>query len=281
MRSDSPAPAAHPPPPPPAQDSSRRALAGRRIVVTAGPTWVWLDAVRYLGNRSSGRTGIAIARACAELGAEVDLALGPVGVVRTPTGVRLHRFESFHDLHSILRSLIGSRPPEAIVHAAAVSDYEPVEVEPSKLPSAQPELVLRLRPTVKLSHELRHWAPGSILVTFKLEVDLSEDDLLERARESGQAAGADYVVANDLGRYRAGRHPALVLRCGEVVARPGTTRALAEILAARLAADLRPPVSPAPFSTRNSLHCAGDLDRTPVDRNIEAADAAAGSGTAP
>lgn len=214
-------------------------LTRRQILVTAGPTWVMIDAVRHLGNVSSGRTGVEIAGELARRGAEVHLLLGP-GRIPAPQidRVRVTHFVTFDDLHRLVRTEVGSRRYDAVVHAAAVSDYRPVEEIAGKLDSGEEELILRLRRTPKIVDEIKTLDPEILLVKFKLEVVRGEDELLRIARESGLRSRADLVVANDLSEKEAERHVAYLLRGEEVVSRVETTpdlaRALADELAQRL-----------------------------------------------
>lgn len=217
-----------------------RSLSGRRVLVTAGPTWVFLDAVRHIGNLSSGRTGLDIARALAESGAAVTLLLGPGRV--QPTAEDRERMEvvpfvTFDDLHGLVRERVGSRGYDALIHAAAVSDYRPVEEAPGKLPSGEEELVLRLRRTPKIVDEVKGLDPGIFLVKFKLEVGRSEAELLEIARESGSRSRAALVVANDLTQIGQERHVAYLVD-GPRVRRCETTSELAGALVDELAGRL-------------------------------------------
>lgn len=228
-------------------------LAGRRVLVTAGPTQVPIDSVRFISNVSSGRTGIEIARVAAALGAEVTLLLGPGRVCPAPhSGFRTIEFVTFDHLHGALRHHVGSHAYDALVHAAAVSDYRPVAEERGKLPSDDEELILRLRRTPKLVDEVRSLDPEILLIKFKLEVSREEPELLEIARKSRAASDADFLLANDLARLTATEHPALLVdRAGKVVSRMGTTEELAERLCRTMAAELcsrQPRTAPIPAS---------------------------------
>jgi phosphopantothenoylcysteine decarboxylase/phosphopantothenate--cysteine ligase len=210
-------------------------LEGRRVLVTAGPTRVPIDAVRHIGNVSSGRTGLQIARAVASAGAEVALLMGAgtVPVADTP-GLRLERFVTFDDLHVAMRRHVGSEAYDAVIHAAAVSDYQLAEIVGGKISSSEPELVLRLRPTPKIVDEVRGLDPHIVLVKFKLEVGLSEAELLEVARRSGTRSDADLVVANDLELVTEREHHAWILNRSGLAARVHTTEELAIQLIAQL-----------------------------------------------
>ncbi|MFN3650926.1 MAG: phosphopantothenoylcysteine decarboxylase [Armatimonadota bacterium] len=207
-------------------------LAGRRLLITAGPTWVPLDAVRYLGNTSSGRTGVTIARRAAELGAEVTLLLGPVQeppAESSLAGACVRRYVTFDDLHTAVRELAGSGRFDAMIHAAAVSDYLPANVETGKIPSAG-ELTLRLVPAPKIVDEVKRLDPKLVLVKFKLEVARSRDELIRIASRSRERSRAELIVANDLTGLTADRHPALILDEHGVQASVETNAELAERL---------------------------------------------------
>jgi phosphopantothenoylcysteine synthetase/decarboxylase len=213
-------------------------LQGRRILVTAGPTWVRIDAVRHLGNISSGRTGLEIARTLVDRGAEVTLLFGPGRVLptlRDEGSIAIRPFETFDDLYGLVKIHVGAGGYDAMVHSAAVSDYEPLEVNAGKLSSEAEELVIRLRRTPKIVDEVKELDPNVFLVKFKLEVGKSEEELVRIARESALRSRADLIVANDLTGLGQGRHAALILVGDEVVARCATNEELAEKLAEQLA----------------------------------------------
>lgn len=208
-------------------------LNDRRILVTAGPTWVPIDAVRHLGNFSTGRTGLIIARRAAEMGAEVTLLLGPGRVCPTDadrTNLRIIDIVTFDDLYRAVRDMLPEGRFDALIHTAAVSDFQPVDVHPGKLPSGEEELVIRLRPTPKIVDEVRGLDPDIVLVKFKLEVGRTDEELLEIAAQSRRRSDADLIVANDLARMSPQRHPAVILDREGIAARVETTEELADRL---------------------------------------------------
>lgn len=147
---------------------------------------------------------------------------------------------TFDDLHAALRHHVGSGAYDALVHAAAVSDYRPVSEERGKIASDHEELVLRLRRTPKLVDEVRALDRTILLVKFKLEVARSEAELLEIARQSRAASDADFLLANDLAQMTDAAHPALLIdRAGDVIARMDTTMELAQGVCDALTAELR------------------------------------------
>lgn len=214
---------------------AHESLSGKQVLVTAGPTWVKIDAVRHIGNVSSGETGAAIARELSSRGAAVHLLLGPARIPppNLPGG-RVTPFVTFDDLHQLIRAEVGSGRYDALVHAAAVSDYRPVEEVRGKLPSGEEELLLRLRRTPKIVDEVKSLDPDILLVKFKLESGRAEEELLRIARESGIRSRADLVVANDLSEKQGGRHVAYLLSAAGT-RRVETTKELAIVLADALA----------------------------------------------
>jgi phosphopantothenoylcysteine synthetase/decarboxylase len=217
-------------------------LSDRRILVTAGPTWVRIDAVRHIGNLSSGRTGLVIARALSDAGAHVLLLFGPGRTLLTAEDRRrmhVEEFITFDELHVAVRRHVGSGGFDAMIHAAAVSDYRPVSEEVGKLPSGERELVLRLRPTPKIVDEVRGLDSGILLIKFKLEVGRSPEELMRIAAESRERSDADLVVANDLSAMDPRRHPAYILDRSGLVNTVGTTDELAQALVNELSRRLQ------------------------------------------
>lgn len=166
-------------------------------LVTAGPTQEPIDAVRYLGNRSSGRMGIAIAEALAARGHAVELLLGPVSapIDEEPArGIAIHRFRTTADL----AALLARRWPSAdlLVMAAAVADFRPAGGPlPAKLERGA-RLLLELEPTPDLLATCAATRrPGQTLVGFALE---ERARLVERALAKLRRKGADAIVANPL-----------------------------------------------------------------------------------
>jgi len=218
-------------------------LAGRRILITSGPTRADIDAVRYISNRSSGRLGCRIAEEALARGAAVTFVAGADSLVpeRKVDALRVLRVATVADvLETLERELTaGAGPPDAIVHAMAVLDYVPAETIAQKTPSGREEWTVRLVRAPKVIRRVRNWAPASCLVQFKLEVGLTEQELCRAALESLKGNRADLVVANDLTQIRDEVHPALILTPdGTVLARPATKSAIAhalcDVLAQRL-----------------------------------------------
>ncbi len=171
----------------------RGPLAGRRVLVTAGGTREPLDAVRFLGNRSSGRMGMALARAAHALGARVTLLLGPTELP-PPEGMRVERFESTEELATMVDG--AAADSDLVIMAAAVSDFRPAGPWPEKWKKEKGVPTVELEPTVDILAELgRRKKEGQILVGFALETG-DDEHLEEEARRKLHRKALDFIVGN-------------------------------------------------------------------------------------
>ncbi len=170
-------------------------LRGRRVLVTAGPTFEDLDPVRYLGNRSSGRMGIAVAAEAARQGAEVTLVLGPTDV-EPPASVRTVRVRSAREMHAAVTQARDTA--DAVVMSAAVADYTPAGGPAAdKVKKQDGSLTVTLERTVDILADLGRWRAGRalpVLVGFAAETT----GLLEYAARKREAKQVDLIVANDV-----------------------------------------------------------------------------------
>ena len=221
-----------------AQGRRRGGLAGRHVLVTAGPTRAPLDRVRYIANRSSGATGVAVARALRRRGARVHLVYGP-GTAPPPAGVEVVRVETPEEMRQAALAVLRKHRVAAAVLAAAILDYVPAEFHDGKLPSGR-RLTLELVPTPKLIAELVQTAPQMATVGFKLEYGRSDEELIAIARAHIERYHLTAVLANDLARMAAEEHPALLVcldgRVETVEGAEGIGRAIAGHLQRVLAA---------------------------------------------
>ena len=168
-------------------DNTRR-YAGKRVLVTAGPTREPLDPVRFLSNRSTGRMGFALAAFAKNAGAEVTLVSGPVDL-DPPVGCRVFDVETAEEmLAAVARELPGH---DMLVMAAAVADFQPTAMEETKIARAGAPASMALKPTPDIINSVRDGFSG-ILVAFALQA--GED--LEPARKKMRGKGADYIVVN-------------------------------------------------------------------------------------
>lgn len=179
------------------------AWAGRSILVTAGPTCEDIDPVRYLGNRSTGRMGYALAAEAAARGARVLLVSGPTAL-DPPDGVELSAVRGAGEMHAEVVRLAFEGDVDAVVMAAAVADYTPAEgARSAKIRKSDGEMALRLRRTPDVLAELgarRGDADRPVLVGFAAETG----DAVEGARAKLVRKRVDLVVANDVTEPGAG-----------------------------------------------------------------------------
>jgi phosphopantothenoylcysteine decarboxylase/phosphopantothenate--cysteine ligase len=175
-------------------------LRGRRVVVTAGPTHESIDPVRYLGNRSSGKMGFALAAEAARRGAIVTLVAGPT-TVDPPENVETVRVGSAADMH---REVVDrASTADVVIMAAAVADYTPMQVATEKIAKSAETLTIQFTPTVDILAELgrnRGSRDRPLLVGFAAETH----DVVAKARLKRQTKGMDLIVANDVSRSDAG-----------------------------------------------------------------------------
>jgi phosphopantothenoylcysteine decarboxylase/phosphopantothenate--cysteine ligase len=179
-------------------------LGGRRVVVTAGPTWEAVDPVRYLGNRSSGKMGYALARAAARRGAQVTLVSGPTAI-EPPVGVLVERVESAREMAAATER--AAAEADVVVMAAAVADFRPATAAAQKIKKRAagdaPAIALAVNPDVLGGLGAARAARGAarpLLVGFAAETE----KVVEYAREKLLAKKCDLVVANDVSQPDAG-----------------------------------------------------------------------------
>jgi len=177
-------------------DAPESALRGLRVLVTAGPTYEDIDPVRFVGNRSSGRMGFAVAEEAARRGARVTLVAGPTAL-EPPPSAAVVRVRSAAEMHDAVLRRAGE--VDVVVMAAAVADYAPEGVSTGKLAKTEPSITVRLTRTRDVLAELGTMraglgSAGPVLVGFAAETD----DVLRRAREKRAAKQVDLIVANDV-----------------------------------------------------------------------------------
>jgi phosphopantothenoylcysteine decarboxylase / phosphopantothenate---cysteine ligase len=175
-------------------------LAGQRVLVTAGPTYEDFDPVRFIGNRSSGKMGFAVAREAVQRGARVALITGPTALDPPPVA-ELVRVRTAAQMHEAVMARAGDA--DVVVMAAAVADYAP-DRAPQKVPKVGETLTLVLHPTPDILGDLglrrRASTRGPVLVGFAAETQ----DVVTRARQKREKKYVDFIVANDVARTDAG-----------------------------------------------------------------------------
>lgn len=169
----------------------RQDLAGKRILVTAGPTRETIDPVRYLTNRSSGRMGFAIAAAAAERGAEVTLIAGPVDL-DTPNGVRRVDIRSSAELCAAVEAAFENC--DALIMAAAPADFTPEQAAAHKIKKDGEGLTLSLKPTVDILKRMGERKRHQLLMGFAAETQALE----QNARAKLEKKNLDFIAGNDV-----------------------------------------------------------------------------------
>ena len=187
-------------------------LAGKRILITSGSNAETVDPIRILTNRSSGKTGVALALEARRRGAEVTL----VHRFLQDIPVRQVYAESAKEMLDAVLAEV-AKGCDALISAAAVADYT-LDPKAEKIKSGQ-ELVLRLMPTQKIIKTVREAYPHLKIVGFKAETGVTDKELALRAQRSMQGAGLDLVVANDVARGGMGTDDNRVLIIDRLVQR--------------------------------------------------------------
>jgi phosphopantothenoylcysteine decarboxylase/phosphopantothenate--cysteine ligase len=217
------------------QDALTADLAGRHVVVSAGGTREHLDPVRFLGNRSSGRQGYALAAAALARGAEVTLVAANVALA-DPAGAKIVRVVSTRDLREAV--LGAADDADAVVMAAAVADFRPVQRHESKIKKTDddpPPVQLVRNPDVlaELSHHRRR--AGQVIVGFAAETGDETGDVLAHGRAKLARKGCDLLVVNEVGErlgFEVEHNAAVVLGAdgSEIDVPSGPKAALADVV---------------------------------------------------
>jgi len=168
-------------------------LSGKTLVVSAGPTYEAIDPVRFIGNHSSGKMGIAIADEAVKMGATVHLILGPSNLSPKQSGVQVERVVSTNDMYQAVTSI--APKADIIIMAAAVSDYTPIEVSKEKIKKKGGEFSIPLKRTQDILQHLGKQKPAKqLLIGFALE----SNNGLTNAQAKLQKKNLDLIVLNSL-----------------------------------------------------------------------------------
>ena len=194
-------------------------LEGKSILITSGPTRGYIDAVRYISNKSTGKLGATIAIEALKRDACVTFVYGTGSSVPNITlsgkdrtrRLTLIEIETIDDLLITIQEKLKGKAFDAIVHAMAVLDYSPEKQSEGKITSNKDTLTIHLLKTPKVIKQIRTLCPHAFLIGFKLEVGLSKDELIERAYVSMIESGADLVVANNQNEIVGDKHRAYLI----------------------------------------------------------------------
>lgn len=170
----------------------KKDLQGKKVMITAGPTYEKIDPVRFIGNYSSGKMGFALAEECARRGAEVQLIAGPVSVTAKHPNIQRINVESCEDMY---QAAVEAFPQcDAAILCAAVADFKPATVAGQKIKREKEDLVIRLAPTHDIAATLGQMKQGQILVGFALETN----DETANAQKKLERKNLDFIVLNSL-----------------------------------------------------------------------------------
>lgn len=177
-------------------------LAGKKVMITAGPTYERIDPVRFIGNYSSGKMGYALAECCAERGAEVTLISGPVSITAKHPNIRTISVESAEEMYQAAINEFGSS--DAAILCAAVADFTPELKADKKIKREKDDLIIKLKPTQDIAAALgKLKKDNQVMVGFALETN----DEVEHAKDKLERKNLDFIVLNSLNDKGAGfRH---------------------------------------------------------------------------
>lgn len=179
--------------------SKQKDLKGKKIMITAGPTYEKIDPVRFIGNYSSGKMGYALAETCAERGAEVTLISGPVNLNVNHPAIKRIDVESAEQMYQAARETYPQM--DAGILCAAVADFTPEVAADHKIKREKDDLVLRLKPTCDIAATLgKEKKKGQLLIGFALETN---DEVLH-AQDKLSRKNFDFIVLNSLNDKGAG-----------------------------------------------------------------------------
>ena len=178
-------------------DAKKGPLYGKKVVVTAGPTREHIDPVRFISNPSSGKMGLAMAKAAHRLGGHVHLVHGPISL-SIQEGIQCYSVVSAQDMFEQVKAL---HPADLFIKAAAVSDFRPITQHDHKVKKTQGESHISLASTPDILQWIgNHKPPHTISIGFAMETT----DLLEQARAKRTKKNADWIVANYIGTQQQG-----------------------------------------------------------------------------
>jgi phosphopantothenoylcysteine decarboxylase/phosphopantothenate--cysteine ligase len=184
--------------------TARRDFSRLRVLVTAGATLEYVDPVRVLTNRSSGKMGIAIAEEALDRGAEVTLVYGS-GQATPPSTARVISVETTDQMYDAVISELKSKKYDVTIAVAAAADWTPEKPFSHKVSThTVHSLGLKLKPTKKIIDNVKRVSPKTFLMAFRAEYKLSKNELIESAHKRLLEAHADLIAVNDVGKHGVG-----------------------------------------------------------------------------
>ena len=191
-----------------------------------------LDGVRFISNHSTGRFGTLMAEAALKKGATVGFIFGKGSLTPKPhPRLTLMPVETNDDVEKTLKYLLKKTKWDALIHAMALLDFKPKKVKRGKTKTKNGVWKVKLVPTLKIITEIKKWAPKIFLVGFKLEMGVSQTELIRRAKKLIRESGADLVLANQLTEGKDASHLGLLLnKKGNVIVKKRGKNNLARLI---------------------------------------------------
>ena len=174
----------------------KKDLQDMTVLITAGPTIEYIDDIRYITNKSSGKMGFALARDAVRRGAHCILISGPSNLT-PPAGCKYISVETTKDMLNAVTTQLKEKNIDVFISAAAVADWKMKKQAKGKVPSSK-KFSIELSPTEKIIEKVKKLSPATVLVAFKAEHGLNEKQLTAKSYERLQQVHADYIVANDV-----------------------------------------------------------------------------------
>jgi phosphopantothenoylcysteine decarboxylase/phosphopantothenate--cysteine ligase len=172
-------------------------LAGKNVLITAGPTAEPIDTVRVLTNQSSGKTGILLAKEMISAGARVTLVYGP-GTEEPPRGAKIIPVKTIQQMFDAVKKELKAKKFDIAILSAAPADYTTTPAK-SKIKSDKPSITIKLQKAPKIINSIKKIQKEIFLVGFKAETNISRQNLIKLAKEKLRESNSDLIVANDIG----------------------------------------------------------------------------------
>ncbi|CAM3972074.1 phosphopantothenoylcysteine decarboxylase [Catellicoccus marimammalium] len=217
------------------------------VLITLGGTSEPIDSVREIRNQATGKLGILCAKKAVQLGYQVIVVVSTTVdsalLESLPSCVQVHRIQGVLDLQTTLKKILEQNTIEIVIHTMAVSDYfvagaynqDQQLLQGSKISSDEEVLWLKLEKAPKVIQEIKQWQKDVFLVGFKLLVDATKDELIQKAKAQEVAAKSDLVVINNLSEISETKHQADIVHEGKILATAQTKQELVEQLFSTIA----------------------------------------------
>lgn len=173
-------------------------LAGKQVLITAGPTIEYIDPVRVITNQSTGTTGVLLASEFISAGAKVTLVYGP-GTAQPPKGAKVIPVKTVKEMYGVVKKQILGRKFDVVILSAAAADYIVKAPRSSKIKSTKRHITIELQKAPKIIDQIKKIQKDVFLVGFKAETNVSKKALVDSSLRKLREANADMIVANDVG----------------------------------------------------------------------------------